>query len=183
MNEPRPLIIADFDHTLFETERFKNDYWQLLDRLGLERSFTFTPEELQTLDTAILESEDYLFPDARGFLEQAREHDLKLVTTGDQTWQAFKIAFVPLLSDIHQTILPGNKGEYIRDHILPKLAGELHFVDDLEENLLPLVDSVGVNLWQIQRPGSQHPDHRPSKHPRIRVIDTLDKIQVEKSKN
>jgi|GEM_PF-6187482 hypothetical protein len=182
MDEPRPLIISDFDHTLFQTEQFKQDFLRSLGLKELKVGEFLAPEQLAAFDRTSLSVDGYLFPDAAEFLRRTTENELKLITTGDPAWQSFKLGFVPLLADRHQTILPGNKGEYIREHILPGLTGELHFVDDLEENLLPLVDSVGVNLWQILRPGSEHPKHIASTHPRIRVIDTLDKIQVENTK-
>jgi hypothetical protein len=134
----RPLIILDFDRTLF-SERFYERFVALMSQKKLlpkdvaDKLLITIADPTQTIDllaplklagvdpanalniaTRELSSESFLYPDVADFLARHKDFKIVILTTGvDIAWQQAKLALCPELKPYQQIVILGNKGHYL----------------------------------------------------------------------
>jgi len=129
-------IFLDFDGTLFDTEKFR-DF--LLKRGNSPEPYKFDTEELA----------QFLYSDTKSFLQGAGEHNLVLVTAGDEAFQRAKIKSSGITEFFNELLFTGEeaKGEVIKEmlskesNLLPAI-----FVDDRVSQL----ESVATLCPEVQ---------------------------------
>jgi hypothetical protein len=209
MKPARHLIICDFDRTLFDS-RFYTDFTQMLVQKGyidenthqeVTRALDDTSISLSLTDilavngistdralelaAAHLNPADYLYPDVPAFLRRHQDHQLHIITTGQDDWQRVKLGFCTPLNAYPQTILQTNKGRHILSKLNRARSGitlddlteqfhAIHLIDDRVDNLLPLVDQPQIQLWHILRPGAKYQE--TVDHSNVHRISSLDEI-------
>jgi hypothetical protein len=196
MNQ-RELIILDFDRTLLDPSELSGHFLKLLHERGLlskpghDRIRSDLNDPNRTLDLAkelsdqkvdlsaamklahqVFVPNQFLYPDVAPFLERFREHQIIIMTSGSQEWQAAKLTLCTALEPYPQIILANNKGDHLAEHLaikadglsLAELGGErfarLHLIDDRTDNLVPLIDYPKTKLWHLLRPGAKYGHNR-----------------------
>ena len=111
-------LYVDFDGTLFDSNRFLNDIYLLLDKYSIkkelfikykenchngfnpytilndiEKEITFSKKIYEDLDNSLANSKNYLYEDAIVFLKFAKERGYKIIifTRGNKQYQELKI--------------------------------------------------------------------------------------------
>lgn len=201
------LEVIDFDRTSFDTDLFSET---LVTRLADEDHLTSHErdavlEALEAPDTAdivellrqydIAEAHitqmaaalegDFVYPDARRFIHEAR-HVLVLTTAVNVAFQEAKLTQASL--DARHKIVTGNKGVFLRGAIqelpeglvLPDYDGQetfgwMRLVDDRFNALQPLLWQQNVELRMMVRPDAKYrPTEVESRS--IGVIASFDEI-------
>lgn len=133
------IIILDFDHTLFNTEEFKNSH------PGIEIAKTFLWKKGDLTK--------FIFEDTISFLEEHKEHNLVLMTAGMKLFQRAKVEGSDISHYFDKLIFTGDelKGGVIKRLISDGYYNDpIVFVDDapyqLESvsNFCPIVTVVRI---------------------------------------
>lgn len=152
-------IIFDFDDTLFNTKKLKEDFSQKLMSLGVPEEVArqsyhdtkksignYTPEEQIRILADIytikitkdfsewfssLQLSDYLFPESISTLQRlSADHTLVLVTKGEETFQNFKIKNSGIETYFTNIyIVPASKDAFLKNL---SLEGPVYFINDKE---------------------------------------------------
>jgi hypothetical protein len=151
----RPLLILDFDRTLFSEvfyERFVRlmDEHNLLPESVVEDLLVTIKDPEQTIDLLTplkkagvdtdkalsiagneLTHESVLYADVPEFLERHTKYRIIILTTGvDLSWQEAKLSLCPELKDFKKILIYENKGRYILDNL--KRQSDKVSLSDLE---------------------------------------------------
>ena len=138
----RPLIILDFDRTLFSEvfyERFVRlmgehnllpesvvqdllitikDPDQTIDLLTPLKNAGVDTDKALSIARSETSHESFLYPDVSEFLERHKKYRIIILTTGvDLSWQEAKLSLCPELKDFKKILIYGNKGRYILDNL------------------------------------------------------------------
>lgn len=144
MTETQPLLLVDFDRTLFDTSRFSTHWWgwlaetyrldpvremgrieEYFNYVGEWRNYDFYRHVADLrLDDSVdvvcakaheaLKECGFLFPDSKAVEALARERPVEIVTFGNKPYQRYKLSYCPQLSSWRQHIIDSEKGEYIK---------------------------------------------------------------------
>jgi hypothetical protein len=141
----KPLLLLDFDRTLFDTNVFRFTLWSALERLyGVDpeheieaaRGFYSYNDELydynffahlSSLDLGDIEEvksalhqaltgHRFLYQDAMSALNLQDKYDIRILTYGNAAFQLFKISLCPELAAIPVETTLEHKGEYLKTH-------------------------------------------------------------------
>jgi hypothetical protein len=142
----RRLYILDFDHTVFESDRFIADLRDLVSRVfdlnpaefdanqpqyveagtkyydfhGHIQALTgISPKQLNRLVGEHLPDRDYSYPDISAWIGDRDRLNEKVIvmTVGRPPFQELKFKYAKAVDGIRKLVVPKNKGEIIREHI------------------------------------------------------------------
>jgi hypothetical protein len=141
--------------------------------LGLFSKYNVALTDAMTVLHENLDPNDYVYKDVAAFLVRHRLDRIVIVTSGVAEWQEIKLSFTPLLYSYAQKIIPGNKGEFLRESLeinenkheirwpaiddLP--FDEFWLCDDRIDALLPLEElakTAPIKLHYIERPDAKY---------------------------
>lgn len=187
------LIVTDFDRTLFDVNAFFLDFCELIladesitnlelranidefinsgDHSDFHHFMNRYHIDLQNIIGKVqhtLGSKSYLYEDVTKFLRYFSDDEIIILTTGRQEFQQVKLQLVNEFATINKIVIPGNKGEYLKEKLkivpqgfeMPTLTGtnvysELYLIDDKIDMLMPLIGMKRVKLFNIQRPDAK----------------------------
>ncbi|MDB5178452.1 MAG: hypothetical protein JWN01_395 [Patescibacteria group bacterium] len=192
----RRLYILDFDRTVFDTDCFIADTKILFRHaLGISaRDFDATQNlyiepntkyynfhghieslagigqhDLDQLITSQLRDRDYLYPDSAAWLatRDPLTDTVIIMTVGRPPFQQLKFNYAKAIDGLRKIIVPKNKGELIREHILDQpeigdlnltlnLYDRVYLVDDSPETFTGLGKINGVKGLRIVRPDGKY---------------------------
>jgi len=210
---PTTLAITDFDRTLFSPDFYQafieaainggllapdatasiqaaiNDPNKTIDLLAALGEHGVDIEAAIRLARATLAPNQFLYPDALGFLDRASAAATVMImtTATGRYWQSIKLSMCPALANFHQITLSGNKGVHIKAN-LQRRAGRLGLrdlpnqwfdsimlVDDRVDALMPLIGQSDFTLWHVERPLAKY--QRERDYVGIRHVSSLNEVQ------
>jgi phosphoglycolate phosphatase-like HAD superfamily hydrolase len=193
------LYIFDFDYTLFDTARFKEDFHDLFDELvfdpgdlkidyfkknkihyNIEEHLGLLGENLKDYDHAlkILKSflsdlSKYIFPEVESILIKLNNdnHRLILVSWGNIEWQKDKVYGFGLEKFFEKTLFTDSSKKEVLESIGIKEGEEIIIVNDNVNESLEMMKCIeNCKLFLIQGPYSENGHHIVS-HQLNEIID------------
>jgi hypothetical protein len=210
-------VLVDFDRTVFQTDLFHLDVENhLMQTIGFSLNLhtrTYSSEDrgavrFEDLHAFLLESKqlthqmvsslldqatqgrDYIFPDARRWLEEEKVKGavLHFVTSGQDKLQNYKLGLDEVTAGVGRTIVGQNKGEMLTKNVrvmdegglgvqgLPYVARRLLLIDDRPDTFNQLESVVPIERVRIRRPGLPYScEPTPSG---VREVHTFEGIRI-----
>ena len=179
------LYIFDFDYTLFDTARFKEDFYALFDELvfdfsnlkmdyfkenkvhyNIEEHLNLLGENLKDYDYAlkVLKSflsdlSEYIFPEAESILMKLKKdnHKLILISWGNVAWQKDKVYGSGLEKFFEKALFTDSSKKEVLENIGIREGEEIIIVNDNVRESLEMMKYIdNCKLFLVQGPYSRN---------------------------